>query len=112
MPKPGSGRSGTGHARYRRNRAILLASTDICAICGHPGAITADHIIPDKIWRQLFPDDRFGFDELANLQPAHGCFGAGVRTELGRCPTCGRMCNQSKKDSLETRRPQSRQWRR
>lgn len=52
----------TGNRRYRRNRAALLAKSDICWLCGKPGADTADHIVP-------YGDG--GSDDLSNLRPAH-----------------------------------------
>jgi hypothetical protein len=103
-----SGRSGTGSSRYRRNRAILLATSDMCGICGHGGARTADHIIPPKLWAQLFPDDPQGCDGLANLRPAHGTMAPGA--PINRCLTCGRACNQSRGARLPASRPQSRHW--
>ncbi len=106
----GSGRSGTGHRVYRRNRDTLLAASDICAICGHGGARTADHIISAPFWPRdengrMLP----GFNDLTNLQPAHGTMGAGRATEHNRCPVCHRLCNQSK-GSGPSRRPSSRDW--
>jgi 5-methylcytosine-specific restriction endonuclease McrA len=86
----GSGRGGTGNARYRKNRILVLSASDICGICKHPGAATVDHIIPKKHWGGA-PED---FDDLPNLQPAHGSLGAmGI---VNRCTVCGRLCNQSK----------------
>lgn len=94
----GSGRGGTGNRRYRTNRAILLARDQICGICGHGGAQTADHIVPDPLWPRDSDGKRLpGFDELDNLQPAHGTMGAG-RGRQNRCPVCLRLCNQSKGD--------------
>lgn len=102
-----SGRGGTGNYRYRRNRGILLATTDRCGICGHPGSKTADHIIDDKHWpRDAFGKRLPGFDELPNLQPAHGTLQPG---KVNRCPICGRLCNQSR-GAREQRRPQTRDW--
>lgn len=63
---------------YRKNRTVLLAHSDVCALCGHTGATTADHRIPLS---------RGGSHALSNLIPAHGTDG---------CPTCGRKCNQEK----------------
>jgi 5-methylcytosine-specific restriction endonuclease McrA len=105
-----SGRSGTGNARYRRNRDLLLGQTTVCGLCGHEGAKTADHIVPDPLW----PRDGYGrrlpgFDELANLQPAHGTMGAGRDVRQNPCPTCGQMCNQSK-GARVAKRPQTRDW--
>jgi hypothetical protein len=106
----GSGRSGTGSRVYRTNRAILLASNDICGICGHGGSLTADHIINAKVW----PRDRNGrpepgLDALSNLQPAHGTLGSGLDRIHNPCPTCGRLCNQSK-GARPPRRIRSRAW--
>jgi len=103
-----SGRPGTGNARYRRNRALLLAADDVCGICGHPGSRTADHIIRPALWALLFPDDPDGCDDLPNLRPAHGTMAP--RAPVNRCPTCGRLCNQSRGSRLPASRPQSRQW--
>ena len=103
-----SGRSGTGNAVYRRNRAILLAQTNVCALCGHAGAKTADHKVPAKRWPKG-PDGRPlpGLDDLSNLQAAHGTMGG--RQPDNPCPTCGRLCNQSR-GGLIAARPQSREW--
>jgi hypothetical protein len=102
-----SGRSGTGTWRYRKNRATLLAADDLCRICLHRGAATADHIITARDW----PRGKPGFDEMSNLQPAHGTMGAGVNRLHNPCPVCGRLCNQSRgaRRALPPR-PQSRNW--
>jgi hypothetical protein len=86
----GSGRSGTGNSRYRRNRLLILEASDVCGICQHGGAATVDHLISAKHW----PVGQPGFNDLANLQPAHGTLGA--TSDVNRCPTCHRLCNQSK----------------
>ena len=52
----------TSDTTYRTNRAIILDGNPGCALCGRPGADTADHIIPY---------DAGGTDELDNLRPAH-----------------------------------------
>jgi hypothetical protein len=107
-----SGRSGTGAYTYRRNRAIMLATDDLCRICGHPGAQTADHIITARDWPRdangrMLP----GFDELSNLQPAHGTAGNRLTGDLNPCPTCRLLCNQVRgARPLMRRRPQSRDW--
>lgn len=103
-----SGRSGTGNKRYRRNRALLLATLSTCGICGHEGATTADHVIPPKLWAKLYPGDPQGCDDLPNLRPAHGTMGP--HQPARPCPTCGRLCNQSRGARLPVARPQSRQW--
>lgn len=90
-----AGRPGTGAARYRKNRIIVLSKSDVCGICGHGGSATVDHIVSDKHWPRDANHKRLpGFDDLENLQPAHGSLGgAGL---VNRCPTCGRLCNQSR----------------
>ena len=52
----------TANPEYRKNRATLLQDSPACALCGRPGADTADHIIPY---------DAGGSDDLDNLRPAH-----------------------------------------
>jgi hypothetical protein len=97
----GSGRSGT--TEFQRNRLLVLAASDVCGLCGHRGARTADHVIPKPLWPRL-PDGRLspGFDSLANLQPAHGSMGSDRTRKAmhNRCFECdprrGRLCNQSK----------------
>jgi hypothetical protein len=105
-----SGRSGTGSARYRRNRAILLAADTRCWLCGHGGAATADHVVGDPDWPRL-PDGRRvpGFDDLTNLAPAHGTMGAGRDRVHNPCPVCRQLCNQVR-GARRYRRPQSRRW--
>jgi 5-methylcytosine-specific restriction endonuclease McrA len=106
-----SGRTGTGDRPYRRNRAKLLANTpDLCAICGHSGTMTADHIIPAKFWPRG-PDGKHlpGLDDLENLQRAHGTMGAG-RGRQNRCPVCRRLCNQSRGAGRRALRPSTRPW--
>jgi hypothetical protein len=86
----------------------LLAQTDRCALCGHGGAKTADHKVPHALWPRdargaLHP----GFDDLANLQPAHGSMGG--RQPHNPCLVCGEMCNQ-KRGARVRHRPQTRDW--
>ena len=50
-----------GRARQERNRRILRES-DVCHICGQPGADAVDHIVP---WSVSHDDRR------SNLAPAH-----------------------------------------
>ena len=47
---------------YRRTRARILAASDICWICGEPGADATDHVVPVALG---------GTDHPANLRPAH-----------------------------------------
>ena len=50
-------------ADYQRNRALVLAASDVCWICHTRGADTADHVIPRVAG---------GTAALDNLRPAHG----------------------------------------
>ena len=61
-----------------RNRRIL-AQSDVCHICGHPGSDAVDHV-------QAF--SRTADESPANLKPAHHA----------ACPTCGEPCNLRKSD--------------
>lgn len=85
MPGGGamSGRKELTERRYRENRAQVLAASDACMWCGHPGADAADHIIPVSKG-----GDPYALD---NLGPIHGVRG---------CPTCLRKCNNLKGDKL------------
>lgn len=80
---------------WRRLRASVLAASDVCWICGHPGSQDVDHVIP--LSRHGQPRER------ANLRPAHGVKG---------CPYCGHKCNQERGNRLGTprRHTQSRAW--
>lgn len=51
----------SGRKRQERNRKILAAS-DVCYICGRPGADAVDHVVPIS---------RGGSDDPSNLKPAH-----------------------------------------
>jgi 5-methylcytosine-specific restriction endonuclease McrA len=52
----------TADPTYRRNRAQILRDNPPCALCGKPGADTADHIIPYAAG---------GSHDVENLRPAH-----------------------------------------
>ncbi len=68
-------RDGTHRAQFDKNRAKILATREICGICGrpvdkalkwpHPFSPTVDHIIP--IDKGGHPSD------ISNLQLAHWC---------------------------------------
>lgn len=68
-------------AQQRENKSILAAS-DVCHICGHPGADAVDHVVPLA---------RGGEDRRHNKAPAH---------HDAPCPTCGMKCNRVKSDKL------------
>lgn len=98
-------RNGPHRAQFEANRKIILATQNICAICGkpvdktlkypHPMSATVDHIIP--IARNGHPSD------ISNLQLAH------------------RWCNRQKSDKINTpphppvdsnnSLPQTKNWR-
>ena len=79
---------------YRKRRAAFLAESDVCHLCGHPGADVVDHITP--VAAGADPGDQ------DNWAPAHG---------VRRCPTCGRNCNGEKGSSTAAPRlPTSRDW--
>lgn len=67
----------TGQARKQRNDRIL-ATTDTCWICGHPGADAIDH-------KTALANG--GTEHPTNLAPAH---------HFQPCPTCGHKCNREK----------------
>jgi 5-methylcytosine-specific restriction endonuclease McrA len=69
---------------WRRVRAQVLAASDVCYLCGHPGSGAVDHVISRKLRPDLALDP-------ANLRAVHG--------SLSRCPYCGgRACNEAKGD--------------
>jgi len=65
--------------RWAEARALCLAQSTVCYLCGHDGADTADH--------KLSPTRGGAWFDQDNLGPAHGVKG---------CPTCRRKCNREK----------------
>ena len=47
---------------YRKKRARILRQSDVCWICGQPGADSVDHVIPIA---------KGGTNDPGNLKPAH-----------------------------------------
>jgi hypothetical protein len=95
--KKGSGRSGVH--KFQKNRLIVLDRSDVCGLCGHAGALTVDHVVSKPYWPTSGPmADKF--DDLTNLQPAHGTLGSSGR--INYCPECVSptghrvACNQTK----------------
>ncbi len=75
----------SGRKRQERNTRILAAS-DVCHICGHPGSDAIDHVSP--LGRATSAAEAKRLDEdLNNLKPAHHDV---------PCPTCGERCNRTK----------------
>jgi 5-methylcytosine-specific restriction endonuclease McrA len=68
----------TNTRAQQRNNKNILATSDLCHICGHPGADAVDHVIPLA---------RGGDDSPANKRPAHHDV---------PCETCGHRCNREK----------------
>ena len=85
-----------GHTA-RTNIRAMLATSDLCWICHHPGARTGDHIIAGPQWLALH-GTMHGYDDPTNLAPAHGTGGNHQTGWDNPCPTCGQRCNQVKRD--------------
>lgn len=60
--------------QYRKKRDRILRASDVCWICGKPGADSIDHVIPLN---------KGGTNDPSNLRPAHM-----------------HPCNRSKSDKL------------
>lgn len=78
-------------ATYRRNRDFVLQS-DICHLCGHPGARQADHLTPLSLGGDMTDPE--------NMAPAHGGGRPGTDNP---CPTCGKRCNQKRGNTIAKR---------
>lgn len=87
---------------WRRVREQVLATSDICHLCGHGGAGDVDHHpFPLAVLLAMGIDPR----DPAYLRPAHG--------SRSRCPVCLSCCNQAKGDRLDYQAPNvspSRVW--
>ena len=79
---------GRAGSRWRRLRRQVLDASDICWLCGKPGADEVDHILPLSQFPELAHD-------LGNLRPAH------------------KSCNSSKgagTGGATQQMPRSRRW--
>ena len=57
-------RDGRNSSSWKKLRAAILQASDVCWMCGRPGADTVDHIV--RLADGGDPQD------LRNLRPAHG----------------------------------------
>jgi 5-methylcytosine-specific restriction endonuclease McrA len=69
--------------QYEKARKYVLAQSNICWLCGMPGATTVDHVIPRS---------HGGEDNVENLRPAH------------------LRCNSSRGNRTPVQRRTTRQW--
>jgi len=84
MGAPAKHRGGWAFNKAKREMFALYGHT--CHICGHEGALQADHLDP------LAYDPEQPVD-AESMRPAHGAAQAGSDNP---CPTCGRRCNQER----------------
>ena len=104
-------RNGPHESVYRRNRAMIMKSQDICGICGqpidpalkypHPMSKSLDHIIP--IDRGGHPFDK------ANMQVAHLQCNRMKGARLQKNPKPDLLSSQAPHNNRAL--PQSRDWR-
>jgi 5-methylcytosine-specific restriction endonuclease McrA len=76
----GEQRHPSGKAWKRIVATVIDHYDGICWLCGHPGALQADHVLQYA---------EGGDDSITNLRPAHGT----ANTQKNRCLTCGLNCN-------------------
>lgn len=96
---------------------VVLRDGEVCGICGHGGAITADHIVSFRDWPKDHNGDPLpGLDHPDNLQAAHGSRGVGDPNPCHQCDPArwprGRNCNQSKGAGSKPHTPEihSQDW--
>lgn len=88
MPAPAKHRG--GYAFRKAKRLMFERYGHTCWLCGHDGALQADHLGP------LAFDPEQPIDADA-MRPAHG----GAQQEYDNpCPTCGRRCNQERGSNI------------
>ena len=75
---------------WRRIRAQVLAASNVCWLCGEPGADSVDHVIPLRILKQTGQMQLA--EDPANLRPAH------------------KVCNSRRQDTPPTPLVSSRRW--
>jgi 5-methylcytosine-specific restriction endonuclease McrA len=76
----GEQRHPSGRAWKRIVANVIDAYAGICHLCGHPGALQADHLVQYA---------EGGDDSIGNLRPVHGV----ANTQNNRCPVCELACN-------------------
>lgn len=55
--------TGLKDARWKKVRALVLSTSDVCWLCGHRGADTVDHVVARSKGGARY--------DPANLRPAH-----------------------------------------
>ena len=83
-------RNGRATAQWKRVRQAILTASDICWMCGRPGADTIDHVVPLA---------RGGTNDPQNLRPAHG------RRQPWGCPG-----NYGRRDRAVEVAERTREW--
>ena len=80
---------GRSSSQWKRLRRQILASSDVCWLCGKPGADTVDHLLPLSQFPELAHD-------IGNLRPAH--------------KTCNSKKGAGLPDDKTSEMPRSRRW--
>lgn len=82
---PVNWRRGPNYTRWRAEVHAMWGHD--CHLCGHPGANTADHLVPLSLWSNQPYDARLS-------RPAHG---------IDACDTCHVKCNTSRSNKALAR---------
>ena len=94
---------------FEKNRKIILATQDVCGICGQP--VDKSIRFPDPmspVIDHIIPIDKGGSpDDIDNLQLAHMCCNRAKSDKL-----IGNAAKNDKKTKIVTNRnlPQSKDW--
>jgi hypothetical protein len=75
-------------AQQAENKRILAAS-DVCWLCGHPGSDAVDH--KTALATATTPEEYRRLDQAWNKAPSH---------HFAPCPECGIKCNRVKADKV------------